>query len=208
METTSLRRGGPASSSDSRSPGPKSRGRVRSRYSDVWPFEARETRRHSGPLTQLPKRELLGPFRPNWLTLRPIPQGDTHSSTSQYSSTKGFESECLYERLGALIIKRYVPTGGGLVMRRLRRHHPERRWVRSNLQSLRNYEKRTRLNESVHLIGFVAFGYLAVSRFASGSITAVALAAALVSDVILGLWPIVLQRYNRLRLYRAINRLS
>jgi hypothetical protein len=47
-----------------------------------------------------------------------------------------------------------------------------------------------------------------VSRFASGSLTAVALAVALVLDVILGLWPVVLQRYNRLRLYRAINRLS
>jgi hypothetical protein len=41
---------------------------------------------------------------------------------------KTFESERLYERLGARVIKRYVPTGGDLVMRRLRRHHPERRW--------------------------------------------------------------------------------
>jgi hypothetical protein len=41
--------------------------------------------------------------------------------------SKSFESERLYERLGALVIKRYVPTGGDLVMRRLRRHHPERR---------------------------------------------------------------------------------
>jgi hypothetical protein len=37
---------------------------------------------------------------------------------------KGFESERLYERLGALLIKRYVPTGGDLVMQLLRRHHP------------------------------------------------------------------------------------
>lgn len=44
---------------------------------------------------------------------------------------KGFESEGLYERLGARVIKRYVLTGGDLVMRRLRRHHPERRWVSS-----------------------------------------------------------------------------
>jgi hypothetical protein len=33
---------------------------------------------------------------------------------------KRFESERLYERLGALVIKRYVPTGGDLVMQRLR----------------------------------------------------------------------------------------
>src|SRR5258708_35378737 len=41
---------------------------------------------------------------------------------------KAFESERLYERLGALLIKRYVPTGGDLVMQRLRRHHPSSRW--------------------------------------------------------------------------------
>ena len=40
---------------------------------------------------------------------------------------KGFESERLYEQLGALLIKQYVPTGGDLVMHRLRRDHPSRR---------------------------------------------------------------------------------
>lgn len=44
---------------------------------------------------------------------------------------KGFESERLYERLGALVPKRYVPTGGDLVMR-LRGEHPDRRWVTSS----------------------------------------------------------------------------
>jgi hypothetical protein len=68
---------------------------------------------------------------------------------------KSFESERLYERLGALVIKRYVPTDGDLVMRRLRRHHPERRSVTSSLHSLCTYERRTRLNESIHLVGFV-----------------------------------------------------
>jgi Glycosyl-4,4'-diaponeurosporenoate acyltransferase len=119
---------------------------------------------------------------------------------------KAFESEDLYEQLGALIIKRYVPSGGDLVMRRLRRHHPERRWVTSSLQSLRCYEKRTRLNESIHLLGFICFALLAAVKFASGSLTAVGLVVALALDVILGLWPVVLQRYNRLRLYRAISR--
>ncbi len=119
---------------------------------------------------------------------------------------KRFESEHLYERLGALMIKRYVPTGGDLVMRRLRRHHPERRWVTSSLQSLCRYEKRTRLNESIHLVGFITFAGLAVSKFASGSLRTLGLVVALALNLILGLWPVVLQRYNRVRLYRAINR--
>jgi hypothetical protein len=103
---------------------------------------------------------------------------------------KGFESECLYERLGVLMIKRYVPTGGDLVMRSLRRHHPERRWVTLSFQSLRNYEKRTRLNESVHLVGFIVFAALAAVKFASGSLTALGLEVALALDVILGFWPV------------------
>ena len=119
---------------------------------------------------------------------------------------KGFESERLYERLGARVIKRYVPRGGDVVMRRLRRHHPERRWVTSSLQSLCTYERRTRLNESIHLVGFVGFTGLAVSKFAAGSLTAVWLTVVLALNLILGLWPAVLQRYNRLRLYRAIAR--
>lgn len=118
---------------------------------------------------------------------------------------KRFESEHLYERLGARVIKRYVPTGGDLVMQRLRRNHPERRWVTSSLQSLSRYERRTRLNESIHLVGFISFTLLAVSKFASGSLTALGLSIALGLNLTIGLWPVTLQRYNRLRLYRAIH---
>jgi hypothetical protein len=116
-----------------------------------------------------------------------------------------FESERVYECLGALVLKRYVPTGGDLVMQRLRRHHPDRRWVTSSLQSLCQYERRTRLNELVHLIGFVGGTVLVTSEFASGSLTRSWLIIALALNVILGLWPVVLQRYNRVRLYRVIS---
>jgi Glycosyl-4,4'-diaponeurosporenoate acyltransferase len=90
-------------------------------------------------------------------------------------------------------------------MQRLRRHHPGRRRVTSSLPSLCSYERRTRLNESIHLSGFMGFPVLAASKFASGSLTAFGLTVALIVNLILGLWPVVLQRYNRLRLYRAIN---
>jgi len=61
-----------------------------------------------------------------------------------------------------LLLKRYVPTGGDLVMQRLHRRHPNWRWVTADLKSLRVYESGTRLNESIHLIGFVGFAVLAV----------------------------------------------
>jgi hypothetical protein len=50
-------------------------------------------------------------------------------------------------------------------MRRLRRHHPDRRWVTSSLQPLCQYERRTRLNELVHLLGFI--GCTDLSRVSS-----------------------------------------
>ena len=118
---------------------------------------------------------------------------------------KRYESEHGYERLGALLIKRYVPTGGDLVMRRLRREHPGWRWVTSSFESLRRYERRTRLNEAIHLIGFVGFTTLAIAKFVFGSLGAFGLTVAMTLNLMLGLWPVVLQRYNRLRLYRAMD---
>ena len=94
--------------------------------------------------------------------------------------------------------------GHAILMQRLRRHHTGRRWVTSSLQSLLQYERRTRLNELIHLIGFIGFTVLAASKFASGSLTVLGLTFALALNLIFGLWPVVLQRYNRLRLYRAI----
>ncbi len=119
-----------------------------------------------------------------------------------------FESEHLYKRLGALVLKRYVPTGGDLVMHRLRRRHPDCKWVTSGLQSLCLYERRTRVNELIHLIGYIGCMVVVVGKFATGSLTAVWLTVASVLNLIFGLWPVVLQRYNRLRLYRCIDTYS
>ncbi len=118
---------------------------------------------------------------------------------------KSFESERLYERLGALLIKRYVPTGGDLVMHRLRRDHPDWRWITPTFESLRRYERRTRLNESIHIIGFIGFGLLTAEKFASGSLGVIGFTIAMSLNLLFGLWPVVLQRYNRLRLYKAIS---
>ncbi len=118
---------------------------------------------------------------------------------------KECESERLYEHLGALLIKRYVPTGGDLVMHHLRRDHPGRRWVTRSCESLRRYERRTRLNESIHLIGFSSFAVLTAVKRVSGSLSLFGFTIAITLNLLFGLWPVVLQRYNRLRLYRAIN---
>ncbi|HEX4166216.1 MAG TPA: hypothetical protein VHZ55_12150 [Bryobacteraceae bacterium] len=104
------------------------------------------------------------------------------------------------------MIKRYFPTGGDLVMQRVRRHYPNCRLVTSSLRSLQELERGTRFSEIIHLISFGGFFLLAMSKFASGSLTAVGLAVALVLTLIFGLWPAVLRRYTKLRLYRAMTR--
>lgn len=121
-----------------------------------------------------------------------------------------FETERLYERLGARLLKRYVPTGGELVMRWLRRRRPGFRLLDpASPESLRRFERWTRVAEAVHVVGFVGFAALAGWRFLDGSLSATGLGVALLLDLTFGLWPAVLQRYNRLRLLgvrRALER--
>ncbi len=121
---------------------------------------------------------------------------------------KRFESERLYQRLGARFLKRYIPTGGDAVMHRLRRRNPHRRLVRPGLHALRQFERWTRLAEAVHLTGFAGFAALTVRQFATGALGPVGLTVAVTLNLTLGLWPVVLQRYNRLRAYRAIDAAS
>jgi hypothetical protein len=119
-----------------------------------------------------------------------------------------FENERLYRRLGARVLERYLPTGGDAVMRRLRRRHPQRRLVRPGLHALRQFERWTRVAEAVHLIGFVGFAALTVRQYTVGALGPVGLTIAVTLNLTLGLWPVVLQRYNRLRAYRAIDATS
>ena len=64
-------------------------------------------------------------------------------------------AERLDVQLCALVARRYVPNGGDLVMRHLRHRNPSSGWINPSLQSLCQFERRTRLNESVHLLGFL-----------------------------------------------------
>src|SRR6266511_1319058 len=122
---------------------------------------------------------------------------------------KQFETEHLYERLGALLLKRYVPTGGDLVMQLVRRRYPQfSLFDPASPESLRRLERGTRVAEAVHLVGFVGFSAPAVRRFSDGSLSRAGLGAALVMNLTFGLWPVVLQRYNRLRVYRAFETAS
>ncbi len=114
---------------------------------------------------------------------------------------KPFESIGLYEHLGVLIVKRYAPTGGDYFIRRYGIRIVD---VRRTLDSLIQFERYTRLLEAIHEVVFLGFMAWSIWRAAVHQTTPAALLFGIVVYVLLILSPALLQRYNRLRLYRAI----
>jgi hypothetical protein len=119
-------------------------------------------------------------------------------------SPKRFESEALYERLGVLFIKRYVPTGGDFFIHRygIRITH-----IRGTLQSLIHFERYTRRLEAIHEIAFLGFLTFSLRRAILHRTTLLDFVFAVVVYVVLILSPAMLQRYNRLRVCAAISRM-
>ena len=109
----------------------------------------------------------------------------------------------LYRCLGVPLFKRYVPTSGDWVARRRgqRRIPPGGHSV---LHDLRNYERLTRRIEWRHLGGFVAMGVgIELTDTMLGS---TAVAWLWVANIALNFYPIMLQRYNRMRIGRVLQR--
>jgi len=117
-----------------------------------------------------------------------------------------FESSDLYERLGVRLFKRYTPTGGDLMNRWLQRRFAWGTHV-TTLHSLESRERwlaRTQTFEATH----IAFSLLLSCQFIRGvktrGLTARELAVFLAVQILFNVYPIMLQRYNRLRLRRVV----
>ena len=109
----------------------------------------------------------------------------------------------LYRCLGVPFFKRYVPTSGDWIARR----RGERRIPpggHSALRDLRNYERRTRMIEWRHLGGFMAMG--AGIELTSDILGSEAVAWLWLANIAVNLYPIMLQRYNRVRIGRVLQR--
>lgn len=119
-------------------------------------------------------------------------------------SPKHIKSAVLYERLGVLFIKRYVPTGGDFFIHRygIRIAH-----IRGSLESLIHFERFTRRLEAIHEIAFLGFMIFSLRRAIVHRATLLDFAFAVVVYVVLILSPAMLQRYNRLRVCVAIRRM-
>jgi len=118
---------------------------------------------------------------------------------------KHFESTALYERLGVLFVKRYVPTGGDFVRRRYGVRIVD---IRGNLDSLIQFERCTRKLETVHVIAFLSFLSWSLWRAITRQTTLIDFVIAMLVYIVLILSPAMLQRYNRLRVHAIIRRLT
>lgn len=113
---------------------------------------------------------------------------------------KQFESERLYERLGVRVFQRYVPTGGRLVMR-----VAGLSWIgfQDNELLLPQMDFITKYFEAIHWLAFPALTALAIHFYRGGHLSTPLFALMLTAILGFTIHPIMLQRYNRIRLRRA-----
>jgi hypothetical protein len=109
--------------------------------------------------------DILGPQRVGLLQ---------HRAWDFWFAPKRFESPQLYERLGILWIKRYVPTGGDYFRKKYGVRVID---IKSTIESLLKFEERTRLYEAIHLGAFLAFLLFSIWQLVSGRTTGMGLSS-------------------------------
>jgi hypothetical protein len=127
-----------------------------------------------------------------------------HRAWDVWFAPKRFESLELYERLGVLWIKRYVPTGGDFFSKKYGVRVID---IKNTIDSLLKFEQRTRVYETIHLGAFLAFLLFSIWQLVSGRTNGIGFVIACVVYVLLILSPVLLQRYNRIRVYEVIRRM-
>lgn len=122
-----------------------------------------------------------------------------------YFKPRQFEfchNKTIYDYLGIRFYKKYLPTTGDVVMRwrgeKMLNKNP------SGLYSeLCRYEQQTRVYEGRHLIGLVGFIILALALIKPPYVTNLIIANTI--NLLVNIYPIFLQRYNRIRILKIIN---
>lgn len=133
------------------------------------------------------------------------PIRDTINKTAEaYFRPKSFESKSLYEKMGIRFYKKYLPTSGDLSMKYLWRGNSLIPTTGTTKENIEMFEQETRTLEAIHL-GILAVSqtvFIGVGTF--DSIRGAAIGA--VFQIGTNIYPIMLQRYNRIRAMRIINR--
>jgi len=117
---------------------------------------------------------------------------------------KSFESKELYENLGIRKFKKYLPTGE-LTSKLVWKLTKKNAFIKDgSLESLKSYEKYTRIYETIHLTFIPLMTASMVMSLKAGNIADAAIVAGI--NTIVNVYPVLLQRYNRGRLYEVIKK--
>lgn len=115
-----------------------------------------------------------------------------------YFAPKFFEKNGLiYKLLGVHIFKRFLPTGGDIISRITKTRTIEN----GKTETLKRYEKYTRIYEAIHLTAFV--GYIALIMI---NLSLYWVVMWVVLNLLINVYPIMVQRYNRGRIYKILQK--
>ena len=128
--------------------------------------------------------------------------GLVKKATDFWFDPKSFESEEMYEKLGIRTFKKYIPTGEVTSKLVWKLTHQNAFIGGSSEKDLRNFERFTRIYETIHLYFLpIAAASIGIS-LSRGDLGSAAFTAGM--STLVNVYPVLLQRYNRLRLYKAI----
>lgn len=118
-----------------------------------------------------------------------------------YFKPKKIEKESkIYEKVGVILYKHYVPTyGSKLFEKKLLNSANKVKFRDSDL--LKTQEKFTRIFESIHVIGAIVMAHTTALQVGIDNHNGALMTAGL--NTFVNLYPIMLQRYNRMRINHA-----
>ena len=119
-------------------------------------------------------------------------------------SFERWEDGKIYKWLGVKHFKKILPTGGDYVAK----------WIgwrpiagaSSKEEGLRDYEKWTRVYESIHSVLFPLYTTSMIQDLADGDLESAGWM--LLKNLAINVYPIMVQRYNRARIYNALDRIE
>lgn len=120
------------------------------------------------------------------------------SVSEVYFAPKLFESERLYKKLGVLFFKEIIPTGRSPYLA-----ENDNTDKTLTVERLREYDLATQRTELVHIVAAPFIAYPSIKIIAESPELYVAVLM-LAINVMATLYPIFLQRYNRIRLRKMI----
>lgn len=126
------------------------------------------------------------------------------SVVNHWIEPKPFESTTLYEKLGVRVYKKYVPTSGDWVRAHIT-HQPSS--YSSDPEELRKYEIYTRYFEGAH-IAMAALLIPSLALLSPDNNLGSKAAILIIYNVLANLYPVMVQRYNRMRFNTVIARLE